>query len=85
MITLTFLKVLIKQVRREHQKSVTFVTIGFLDKGFKVHPDACSSYLDVLMMSITLNDIAVLNICSAGYQLTELTQVNLQIYCNMPI
>ena len=82
---MTFLKVLIKQVRCEHQKSVTFVTIGFSDKGFKVHPDACYSYLDVLMMSITLNDIAVLNICSVDYQLTELTKVNLQIYCNMPI
>ena len=34
----------------------------FLDKGFKFQPYACSGCHDLLMMSINLDDIAVLNI-----------------------
>ena len=33
----------------------------FLDKGFKFQPDVCNGCNDVLMMSVNVNDIAVLN------------------------
>ena len=51
MTELTFLKVLML-IRQLHQKSVLFVTIGFLDKEFKFQPDVCNECHDVLMMSM---------------------------------
>ena len=62
MIQLTFLKALIL-IKQLHHKSAIFVTNGiFLDKGFKFQPDVCNGYHDVLLMSLNLNDIAILNI-----------------------
>ena len=40
----------------------------FLDKGFKFQPDVCNGYHDVLMMSVNLNDIAILNIRDVDYR-----------------
>ena len=34
----------------------------FLDEGFTFQPDACNERHDVVMMSVNLNDIAILNI-----------------------
>ena len=62
MIELTFLKelILIKQL---HQKGVIFVTTGiFLIKGFKFQLNVCYQFHDLLIMSIKLNNIAILNI-----------------------
>ena len=61
-----FLKVLM--FRREvHQKSVLFVTIGILlAKGFKFQLDVCNRCHNALM-SIYLDDIAILNILSVDY------------------
>ena len=39
----------------------------FLDKGFKFQPHVCNGSHDVLMMSMNLNDIAILNIHDAEY------------------
>ena len=69
MIELMFWKelVLIKQV---HQKTMMFVTIGiFLNYNFKVQPNVCNSYHDLLMILILilLSDIAILNIKSSDY------------------
>ena len=50
---------LIGQVNRI---SVMFVTLGILDKVFKFQPDVCNGCHDVWMMSITLSNIAILNI-----------------------
>ena len=62
LIELTFLKVLIL-VRQMFQRSVLFATIGI----FKLRCDACNRYHDVLM-SINLNDIAILNIPGVDYR-----------------
>ena len=53
-IELTFLKesMLIRQV---NQKSVIFVHVVFLDKGFKFQSYVCNGYHHVLMMSIKLD------------------------------
>ena len=40
----------------------------FLDKGFKFPLDVCNGCHDVLMMSMSLRDIAVLNINGADYR-----------------
>ena len=45
-----------------NQKSVMFVTLGILDKVFRFQPDVCNGCHDVLMMSITLSNIAIVNI-----------------------
>ena len=37
------------------------------DKGFKFQRHVCNRFHDVLMMSINLNDIAILNINSADF------------------
>ena len=39
----------------------------FLDKGLKFQPDVCNGCHDVLMMSISLSDTAILNIHGADY------------------
>ena len=39
----------------------------FLSKGFKIQPNVCNEFLDFLMMSQNLNDIAILNNKSADY------------------
>ena len=39
----------------------------FLDKGFKFQPTVCSGYHHLSTMSMSLSDIAILNIKSADY------------------
>ena len=39
----------------------------FLDKGFQFQQNVCNGCNDLLMMSMTLNDIAILNIKIADY------------------
>ena len=39
----------------------------FLIKGFKFQPNVCNAYQDALMMSMNVNDIAILNVCSIDY------------------
>ena len=51
-----------------HQKSVIFVTIWyFLNYSFKFQPNVCNRYHDLLMISMNLNDIAILNIKGSDY------------------
>ena len=45
-----------------HQKSVVFHYWYFLNYSFKLQPSVCNRCHDLLMMSISLNDIAILNI-----------------------
>ena len=67
MIELTFLKELII-IKQKLKNSVMFVAISiFLEKGFKFQSYVCNDCHDVLMMSINLNDIAILNIINADY------------------
>ena len=66
MIELTFLKLVIS-IRQVDQKSVLFVTTAFWDKGLKFWPTVCNSCQDVLMMSMNLNNIAILNIDGVDY------------------
>ena len=40
----------------------------FLDKGFKFQPAVCNWFHDVLMMSMSLNNIAILDIYSVDYR-----------------
>ena len=50
------------------QKSVIFVTIWyFLNYSFKFQPNVCNRYHDLLMISMNLNDIAILNIKGSDY------------------
>ena len=39
----------------------------FLDKGFTFQLDVCNGCHDILMMSMSLGDIAILNIHGANY------------------
>ena len=39
----------------------------FLSKCFKIHPNVCNGFHNLLMMSQNLNDIAILNNKSADY------------------
>ena len=39
----------------------------FLDKGFTFQPDVCNGFHDVLMISMSLSDTAILNINGADY------------------
>ena len=39
----------------------------FLNKGFKFQPNVCNRCHDLLMMSMNLNDIAILNIRGSNY------------------
>ena len=67
MTELTFLKDLML-IRQPNQKSAKFVTISiFLNEEFKFQPHVCNGCHDLLMMSMTLSDIAILNIKGANY------------------
>ena len=67
MIELTFLKDLIL-IKQAYQKNVIFLMIGiFFDKGFKLEPFVCNGCCNVLMMSVNLNDTAILNKNGADY------------------
>ena len=44
-----------------------FSLLFFLDKGFKFQQDVCNGCHDVLMMSMTLSNIAILNIKGDNY------------------
>ena len=63
MIELMYLKelILIKQLNK---KDLLF---GTIDKGLKFQPDAYNRCYDVLMMSVKLNDIAILSIQGVYY------------------
>ena len=39
----------------------------FLIQGFKFHPNVCNGYHDALMMSMNLNDIAILSVHGIDY------------------
>ena len=51
---------------QENKKSGIFVTVGviFLSNGFKFQTNFCNRCHNLLVMSITLSDIAILNIIS---------------------
>ena len=66
MIELTFQKVLIL-IRELHQKSHICWYCYFLDRGSKFQLSVCNVCHDVSMMSMTLNNIAILNICDVDY------------------
>ena len=55
-------------IRQLHQKSVLFYTTVFLDKGFKFQEYACNGCHDLLMMSINLNNNAMLNNYGVDYR-----------------
>ena len=61
-----FLKefMLIKQV---HQKGVICHYWCFLNKSFKFQPNVCTTFCNLLMMSMNLSDISILNIKGADY------------------
>ena len=40
----------------------------FFNCSFKIQPNACNRYHDLLMMSINLSDIAILNIKGSNYR-----------------
>ena len=83
MIELKFLKelILIKQV---HQKNVIIVTIGFffLNEGFKFQADVCKGCHDVLMMFVTLNNVAISKVSVVYYRciINGIRKMGLQIY-----
>ena len=55
-------------MRLTNQKTAIFVTIVFfLNKGFKLGPNACNRRHDLLMMSMNFSDIAHLNIKVSNY------------------
>ena len=55
-------------IKQMHQKSVFFAsTIYFLDKRFKFQSSVCKYCHGVLMMSMNLNDIAILNTHNGNY------------------
>ena len=49
------------------QHFLLLVFFRFLDKGFTFQPHVCNGYHDLLMMSMSLKDIAILNIKGADY------------------
>ena len=55
-------------IRQANQKRDIFLYWYFLDKGFKFQPDGCNGCHDILMISMTLSNIAVLNIHSFDYR-----------------
>ena len=62
-----FLKELMLTIQA-NQKSVIFVAIDiFQNKGFNFRPHDCSGCSDLIMMSLSLSNIAILNISSADY------------------
>ena len=82
MIELKFLKelILIKQV---HQKNVIIVTIAFfLNEGFKFQADICKGCHDVLMMFVTLNNVAISKVSVVYYRciINGIRKMGLQIY-----
>ena len=56
-------------LKQENKKSGVFVTAGvvFLSSGFKFQTNFCNRCHNLLVMSITLSDIAILNIISCDY------------------
>ena len=52
-----------------HQKSALFVAIGiFLNEGFKFQPYICNECHDIFMMSMNLNNIAILKSHGVDYR-----------------
>ena len=67
MIDLNFLEELML-IKKVHQKSKIFVTMGIFQIEFKFQPNVFNGCHDVLMMSMNLSDIAILNINHADYR-----------------
>ena len=57
MIELRFLKELVLVNKASESKEFDICHYCFLDKGFKLQPNVCNGFHDVLMMSINLIDI----------------------------
>ena len=74
---MTFLKELILMTQ-VHQRSVIFVHYWyFLNYSFKFQTYVCNRCHDLLMISMNLNDIAVLNIKGSDYRcIISLTSKN---------
>ena len=70
MIELTYLKALML-IRQVNQKQCNVCHYWyFLDKRFKFQPDICNRCHNVLMMSMSFSDIAILNNNDADYLCT---------------
>ena len=67
MIELKFLKVLML-LRQVHKKVCYLPLLAFLDKRCKFQPDICNGCHDVLMMSVSPSNIAILNLLDVDYR-----------------
>ena len=45
-----------------HQKSVIYVLLVFLDKGFKYEPYLCSGCHDLMQKAMSFNGVAILSV-----------------------
>ena len=82
MIELKFLKELIS-IKQVHQKNVIIATIVFfLNEGFKFQADICKGCHDVLMMFVTLNNVAISKVSVVYYRciINGIRKMGLQIY-----
>ena len=82
MIELKFLKELIS-IKQVHQKNVIIATIVFfLNEGFKFQADICKGCHDVLMMFVTLNNVAISKFSVVYYRciINGIRKMGLQIY-----
>ena len=69
-----------------YEESIICYFWYFLDKGFKFQPSTCNRSRDVLIMSMNLNDSAILNIYGVGYrciinEISKIKAVNLLKKC----
>ena len=75
MIKLTFLKELMI-IRQANKKGTIYVNTGIdLSKGFKFQPYICNRFHDLLMMSMSLCDIAILRVLIVIVLFAKLTKV----------
>ena len=75
MIKLTFLKELML-IRQANQKRTIYVTTGiYLSKGFKFQPYICNRFHNLLMMSMSLCDIAILRVLIVIVLVAKITKV----------
>ena len=77
-VTLHNVNILIKSfLNKDQNQSNIFHYWSFLDKGFKIQPDICNGWHHVLMMSMKLNNNAIINVNGADYDCTKGKSVNL--------
>ena len=57
----------------------------FLDKGINLQLEVCNGWHNVLMMSMNINDIAILNIHAVDYHLLLMELPKLYVCCKMLI